>query len=198
MKYPVRTFSIGLFSAGIIMLVVYMFNHSALSQQTLSQDEMIALLKEDDFRVITEEQYIALSVDEPEEDNKAEATDDTETNDVDQTTSENEDKEADANPETDESESASEEETEDIEAEEDVDDQEAPESEATSYTLKVEPGMMSSDISKKLEEQGIIESAQEFNAYLQEHDYSLLIQIGTFKVNSAMSFYELAETITNL
>lgn len=55
--------------------------------------------------------------------------------------------------------------------------------------------MASSDISALLAEQNIIDNASEFNRYLDEHEYSLYVQIGTFEVSSDMSFYEIAERI---
>ncbi|RDW19340.1 hypothetical protein CWR48_09135 [Oceanobacillus arenosus] len=63
--------------------------------------------------------------------------------------------------------------------------------------MNIEPGMPSSMITSVLQEQGIIDDASEFNSYLEEHDYSLKVRMGTHQVTSAMSFYELAETITN-
>lgn len=71
---------------------------------------------------------------------------------------------------------------------------EEPKSKSTTITIK--EGMTTSDVSKLLESAGIIKSSSEFNKYLIEHDYHTRVQIGTFKVQEDMSFYELAEAIT--
>ncbi|RDW21921.1 hypothetical protein CWR45_00065 [Oceanobacillus chungangensis] len=62
--------------------------------------------------------------------------------------------------------------------------------------MNIEPGMPASTITSVLADQGIIDDASEFNNYLDEHDYTLKVRMGTHKVTSAMSFYELAEAIT--
>ncbi|WP_404453020.1 endolytic transglycosylase MltG [Virgibacillus necropolis] len=74
---------------------------------------------------------------------------------------------------------------------------EKQENEVKTFTLKIEPGLASSSISTILEENGIIDSASEFNQYLEENDYSQYVQIGTFKLTTDMTVNEVAETITN-
>ncbi|REJ18497.1 MAG: hypothetical protein C6W58_07030 [Bacillaceae bacterium] len=56
--------------------------------------------------------------------------------------------------------------------------------------------MTTSDVSKILEQSGIIDSASKFNQYLIKHDYHKRVQIGTFEVKKGMSYYEIAEALT--
>ncbi|WP_010650883.1 endolytic transglycosylase MltG [Oceanobacillus massiliensis] len=63
--------------------------------------------------------------------------------------------------------------------------------------MTISPGMASSDISSLLAENQIIQDASEFNSYLDEHDYSLQIQIGSYELTSDMSFYQIAERLAH-
>lgn len=167
MKQPVRAFSIGLFASGIILLaIVLFFDESKEKTKDESHQEKIASLEKDGFRVLTEEKYISLSVnnDKPENEKKDEAKKEKE--------------------ETKNEEKPSEE-------------KENPAKEIKTYTLKIEPGLASSStISSVLEKNQIIDSASKFSKYLEDHDYSKYVQIGTFKLTSDMTFKEVAETIT--
>ncbi|OZU90666.1 hypothetical protein CIL03_02160 [Virgibacillus indicus] len=62
--------------------------------------------------------------------------------------------------------------------------------------MTIESGMPSSSISDALAENNIIDDAEEFNQYLQDEEYSLKVQLGSFDLSSDMSFYEIAEAIT--
>lgn len=64
------------------------------------------------------------------------------------------------------------------------------------YTLIISEGMLTSDISERLVEAGIIEDAQSFSSYLKEHDFSRSIQVGDYEVTSNMTFEEIANEIT--
>ncbi|RKQ38015.1 hypothetical protein D8M06_03060 [Oceanobacillus halophilus] len=63
--------------------------------------------------------------------------------------------------------------------------------------MNVESGMHTSSISDLLEENKIIKESSEFNEYLIDNDYHLKVQLGEVEVSSDMSFYELAEALTN-
>ncbi|MFD1018759.1 hypothetical protein [Thalassobacillus hwangdonensis] len=65
------------------------------------------------------------------------------------------------------------------------------------YQLTVETGMSSMDISRELNEAGLLEDVDSFDDYMQAKDYSRFIQIGTFKVTEDMSYREIADTITS-
>src|SRR5699024_592618 len=124
-------------------------------------------------RVVTEEDYIALSVSTNEEGTEEKETEENQTDSD----------ESDSNEDADEETESDENETEE---EENSDD-------PVEYTLTIESGMPSSEIGTRLEENDIIEDADDFSNYLEEHDYSLQIKATDHDVTSEMSFYELAE-----
>ncbi|MBP1971772.1 hypothetical protein J2Z83_003927 [Virgibacillus natechei] len=88
MKQPIRSFSIGLFTAGVIMLVgVYFFETPNDTEQLPVVDEMIPAVEEEGYRVLTESDYISLSVNE---DNNEDDQEDTEETEEDESEEENE------------------------------------------------------------------------------------------------------------
>ncbi|MCD5323577.1 MULTISPECIES: endolytic transglycosylase MltG [Pontibacillus] len=64
------------------------------------------------------------------------------------------------------------------------------------YTLSIEEGMVPEDISQVLAQNGIIEDAEGFRAYLVDNEFSRYIQIGEYTVVNQMSFQEIARIIT--
>src|SRR5699024_8886811 len=68
--------------------------------------------------------------------------------------------------------------------------------EPNTYSLTIEEGMASSDISAKLEDNNIIDDASKFNRFLEKEGYELKVQIGTFDVSDDMDFEEIASAIT--
>src|SRR5690625_3424226 len=77
MKRTIRAFSLGLFVAGIMMVVTFLFSgDNAASKkhaEDLPLDEMIEVMKNEGYRVVTEEEYITLSLaDGNEQENQAE------------------------------------------------------------------------------------------------------------------------------
>lgn len=64
-------------------------------------------------------------------------------------------------------------------------------------TIKVSTGMTSYDVARILYEQNLIEDEDAFITYLEDEDYSRFLQIGTFELKEGMSFYEIAEALTN-
>lgn len=62
--------------------------------------------------------------------------------------------------------------------------------------LTINAGEWSSDVSKKLEELGVIKSATDFDKYLEENGYSAGISAGTYKVSKGDTYSELAKKIT--
>ncbi|WP_430785254.1 hypothetical protein VBD025_10670 [Virgibacillus flavescens] len=156
MKQPVRAFSIGLFTAGIIFLAIVLYFEKDQEESTMSKENMITDLEKNGMQVLTQDEYISLSVNDESKDKDNE-----------------ESKEPEKEPEKEQ------------------------ESEVKTYTLTIEPGLASSSISSILEDNGIIESASEFNDYLEQNDYSQYVQIGEFELTSDMTMNQVAETITN-
>ncbi len=66
-----------------------------------------------------------------------------------------------------------------------------------SRELTIKEGEWSSDVSRNLEELGVISDAAEFDNYLEEHGYSDEIRAGTFEIPIDAEFEEIAEKITS-
>lgn len=67
MKQPVRYFAIGLLTAGVILLAMFYVEESKSKIDDLSAEEMIEALKADGYRIVTEAEYITLSVQDKKE-----------------------------------------------------------------------------------------------------------------------------------
>jgi hypothetical protein len=189
MKHTVRSFSIGLLTSGVILLIAFYFiGDSAHSTEDADPEVMIPVLEDKGYTVLTKEEYISLTIQNGEEatketeDQAAPKDGSEEQTRADSEEEENTIEEPAEQEETAESASANEQETEEI---------------SDSYTLTIDEGMASSDISSLLAEHNIVENASEFNSYLNEHNYSPYIQIGSFELSSDMSFYQIAERIAN-
>lgn len=179
MKQPVRSFSIGLFTAGLIMLIgVYFFDTPSNEAEQVASDEMIPALEEEGYHVLTESEYISLSVNDG---NNSDSTDSDEN-----TASEESGDGESGDQDTEESQEDGSEEYNTTE-----------EGTETTYTLNIEQGMDSATICSLLAENDIIDDADEFSRYLKEEGYGLYIQIGEHELSSDMSFYEIAELIAN-
>ncbi|MFS0672820.1 hypothetical protein [Ornithinibacillus sp. 179-J 7C1 HS] len=183
MKQTIRAFAIGLFTAALIMLVINYFTSS--SKEDFSEmpiEDVVNELKEQGYRVLTETEYISLSMDG--EVNKKETEVASETEEV-------SDKD-----ESDDNKSSTEESTDNQSEESSANQTEQQEPTAKSYTLTIEAGMPSSTISNQLESNGIIDSSSEFISYLEDEGYANRIQLGQFTLSSDMSYFEIAEALT--
>jgi len=171
MKHYVRSFSIGLFTAGILMLLtIFISGYNGGEQATTEQ--MITRLEAQDYQVLTMEDYTALT-------NQA-----------------NETRQQAVHQSHDKTEKASEHAAQNTQPDTE-NRQTADSTKEISFVLHIQPGGSTEQISSTLEENQIIESAEEFNNYLREHDFSRQIQVGSFQLSSAMSFFEIAAAITN-
>nr|WP_106779877.1 hypothetical protein [Lysinibacillus timonensis] len=63
-------------------------------------------------------------------------------------------------------------------------------------TLHIYSGLTVYDISKKLEDLGIVENALEMELFLAKPEYARSIQIGQYELTSAMTIEEIANMIT--
>lgn len=166
MKQPIRFFAYGLLTASIIIIIFINFFQSD-SEAMPSTDEMIEVIKEEGYHVITQEEYISLSV------------------------------KADANGEEVADEEKPKDEAKDKkEKEQNKDESEPNEDDIHTYTLTVKENMLGPDISKLLAENKIIKDADEFTKYIDKKGYAPYIQLGDHKLTSEMNHYEIAETIT--
>lgn len=190
MKQMIRGFAVGLFTAAGIMLVVYYFsNGSETALADMPIEDVASEMKDQGYRVLTEKEYISLSMtgEAPKEttevaaetEQKPEKEAEKETKE--ETTTKSEEKDPSTNTSTDKK------------TEEDTNKKEES---VKSYTLTIKAGMPSSEISNALEANGIIANSDEFIAFLEDKGYALRIQLGDFKLTSDMSHYEIAEALT--
>ncbi|WP_284140408.1 MULTISPECIES: hypothetical protein [unclassified Virgibacillus] len=186
MKYFIRSFSIGLFTAGLILLAVfYFFDNPEKAAQNMSVDEMISEMKDKGYRVLTESEYITLSVngDTSKQAVKPDSGENSKKDNDSQSTKEDNSDSTDTNTAKDDKDQSN-------------PVEETKKEEVKTYTVKIESGMPSSKIGDMLESNKIIDDASKFNQYLEKENYSTRVQQGEFKVNSGMSFFEIAEAIT--
>ncbi|MFJ7510001.1 hypothetical protein ACIQW7_11130 [Peribacillus simplex] len=65
------------------------------------------------------------------------------------------------------------------------------------YTIKVKTNMTATEIADSLSKEKIIDDAAEFEAYMNDRDFSKKIQIGEFVVTNNMTYRQLANTLTH-
>ena len=69
--------------------------------------------------------------------------------------------------------------------------------EVTFLQIEISKGMTSEDVSRILEEKGIIEDKKVFNKYLKENGLSRVINYGTFKIAQDATFYDIANLLVS-
>ncbi|ALX48090.1 hypothetical protein [Lentibacillus amyloliquefaciens] len=178
MKQTIRSFAIGLLTASLVLLGVFYFADYSQSetQSNLSTEEMIETVESEGYHVLTESEYISVSV---QSDNNSETADNEDSS------QENTSDEADTN------------ENNNTEEEQEENSEDAEETDQTSYTLTIESGVIPSEVSQTLEDNNIIDDAESFTTFMEDEEYSQLIQLGEFELSSDMDHNEIAETITN-
>lgn len=187
MKQSIRGFAVGLFTAAAIMLVVHYFSNG--SEESLSDmpiEDVVSQMADQGYRVLTEKEYISLSMTGEASKEKTEVASETD---------EKSEKEADKDN-VKETSNKSENDTSTNSSSDKKEKEESTNKEVKSYTLTIKSGMPSSEISNLLESNGIIDNSREFIAYLEDEGYALRIQLGKFKLSSDMSHYEIAEALT--
>lgn len=187
MRIPIRYFSIGLLTASIVLLIMFLItDDSGQNIDELSVEELAGALEDKGYRTISQDDFISYSVylDEQQAANEEEKKDDKQDQKKDE-----EEKEASDKAEKKDKDK-------DKESEEKEKDEEEKEEERTSATITVKQGFVSQDIGEALKDAKIIDDVDEFVKYMEDNGYSSYIQIGKFKVNSDMSLKKLAETLT--
>jgi len=177
MRGTLRAFSLGLFAAGLIVVITSLFTDNSSSIETIAKepalDEMIEIMKHEGYRVVTEDEYITLSLAENNEQEEQKKEEEPEKD-----SSEQKDKDNDKGKE------------------EDSDKNEEEEESIEKYTLHIKDGMPSSEIGDLLEENNIIDDGSKFNKFLTDEGYDVGVQLGKFKVTSDMNFEDIAKAIT--
>lgn len=177
MKQFFRFFSLGLFVASLTIFIFYnYFDEPEINPSDFSTDELIDLVEEDGYRVITEEDYITYTVNEDEENSDDDKKEDKQDKDTKKDVKdEDEEKNDDKNKEEDKKEN------DDI----------------VKYTLKIKSDTKPHEFILLLEDEKIIKDADKFEKFMKEEDYRPYIQQGKFKLTSDMSKEEIAKNITN-
>lgn len=62
--------------------------------------------------------------------------------------------------------------------------------------IVISPGASSSSVAKSIADAGIVSSQKDFDKYLNDNNFSEKIEVGTFSLNSSMSYYDIAMAIT--
>lgn len=187
MKHHIRAFSLGLFTSALIILIVfYLVQDSQTPIEDVKAEELIPVLEDQGYAVLSQKEYISYSVNGSDSENNPD------------TNSESSDEDTEQNKEETENNNKEEEETsEEDSSNEELSEGESEEDSPKEYELTIETGMASSEISDILENEGIIESASDFNDYLEDNDYAINVKPGTFELTSDMSHFEIAEVITS-
>jgi len=186
MKGTIRAFSLGLFVAGIMIVVSFLFIGDTATSKKDAEDfpleDMIEIMKDEGYRVVTEEEYITLSL----ADNNEQEVQSEENNDDNEQANDNNKEEKSEHKNDDESD----------EDKKDEEDEEDEEDKVEKYTIHIKDGMASSEIGELLEENNIIDDSSKFNKYLEDEGYHKGVQLGKFDVTSDMDFKEIAKAIT--
>lgn len=64
------------------------------------------------------------------------------------------------------------------------------------YKLSIQDGMSSADVSDKLEKDGLIPSAKDFNDYVIDAGYHTKVRAGEFELKYGMGFKEIVNVLT--
>lgn len=185
MNLFLRYFSLGLFLASLIIFIFfYYFEEPEINAEDFATEDLIELVEEEGYRVITEKEYISYTVNEDNNDTK-DSNDDNEKKEKDE---DKEEKEKAEKKKKEEKEKAAKEKKEEKEKEKD---------DIVEYTINIKEGMASQEVSSLLEENKVIKNAEEFSVFIQTNNYSDYIQPGKFKLKSDMSEEEIAKIITN-
>ncbi len=181
MKQPIRSFAFGLLSAGILLLVMFYFTNDPKNKtENMSTDDMIKSVEAKGYHVLTETEYISVSVNSDENKKSTDNSSQTKEDQKDSTSDESQEAKAKKNTNEEKNDSTTEEDNSTV-----------------TYTLTVESGMAPSTISGILAENNIIENQDNFTQYMEEEGYTTKVQLGDFELKSTMSHYELAEELTN-
>lgn len=178
MKLTIRAFALGIFTASLIILIVLLSTNGFKKDASqLEANEMITALKDDGYRVMTESEYISLSV-QHDEARKEE-------NEQKQVEHEKKRKEL----QGDKKESKKEKKDNDKKKKDKKD-------EVRTITIKVKEGMPPSKISDRLESEGVIKDARKFDKYLEKNNHVKYIQLGSHKIKTNMTHAEIAKALT--
>src|SRR5699024_6729452 len=160
MKQPIRAFSVGLFTSGIILLIIFIFFGDTNKTKTkLSDEEMTAALEDKGYHVLSDADYVSWSV------------------------GKDEDKDGEKDKERNEYEKDKNYESKKVQ---NYTVYKNNLYKKVTYSITIEKDIASSDIGDDLEKHDIIDDAAKFNKFLHDEGYDLKVQIGKFKVSDDM------------
>lgn len=184
MKQPISFFGIGIITACFVFLIANFFiDDTAETAEDLSYDELVAAAQKEGYRVISEDDYISMTVNKRGNDEEAE----------DDANDENQDTEEEVDAETEDENTDKDAAKED---EEEKEKEEEKKEEPKKFKLNVKSGMLSPEISQILEDNDIIDDATAFNRFIEDEGYATYIQLGEHEVTDQMTDEELATVIT--
>lgn len=181
-QYFLRGVGIGIIFASIIFMVAY----DGTANNTMSNKEIISKAKE--LGMVMKDDNLKTLIEEASENNTISQTEnDTEDRSTRKTTEEK----------TTEKKSTQEKTTEKKTTEKKTTEEKTTEENKKDYQLTVSPGSSSYPVCQKLEEMGLIDSAQKFDDYLIEHGYANRISVGTHSLKKGMTYEEIAVAISD-
>lgn len=169
-KKNLQTLALGFFLSGSLV-AAFLFIEGDRSSGNASGDQEVEALEQEVTNL--EDEIARLEVAQAEDSQEVEE----QTSDTEEETNDN----------------AGDEEQEDQNEEEQEPEEE--ENEVTEATITVEEGQPSSVATQQLVDAEIIDDQREFELFLDDNDYAVLIRPGTYEVNSDMSFDDLAAAL---
>ncbi|GIO27542.1 hypothetical protein [Ornithinibacillus bavariensis] len=193
MKQSIRAFAVGLFTAGIIMLIVNYFDSNKVKDiSEMPMDDVVSQLKDKGYRIVSESEYISLSMNKDASKETAGQNVATKDEKAENKEKQDENTKADSKKQTTPPSTSKTEDTKKDANQEQKQEQEK----AKTFTLKIESGMPSSTIAKELAANGIVDNADKFIDFLEKEGYAVRIQLGEFKLTSDMSYEQVAKALT--
>lgn len=181
-KRSLRTLALGFFLSGSLVVGFRYFDDNSEGADNQEIEEL-----QNEIRYL-EEQLAQFEV--------AQATAE---QDLDETLETEEEQEIEPEEESNDSEEDSQEEEEEQPEEENPEeseeDSEEEAEEVFSATITVGEGQPSSVAARQLQEQGIIEDRFDFDSYLENNNYAVLVRPGSYEVSSDMNYEEIANTL---
>lgn len=203
MKQSIRYFAVGLLTSSVILLFAFSFiDKSATNIEETSTEELVEAVEADGYHVLSSSEYISLST-------KATSGDEDEDTVVDDEKDKDKEKETKANKKsTDDKEDEKKKTSTNKKDKKDKKDKKNKKSKTKKkksdkkdndkiykYTLNIEENMLAPTISDLLKKNKIIKNSADFNKYLEDKGYASYVQLGEHKVNSDMSYKEIAQKI---
>jgi len=189
MKQSIRYFAVGLLTSSVILFFAFSFmGDSAIKVEDGSTEELIDAVEADGYHVLSSSEYISLST-------KATSGNESE-EDAAEDNAEDADDKADTDKKEKKVDKKSKDKKKNKKTKKKSDKKDKKENDKThKYTINIKENMLAPTISDLLKENKIIDNSADFNKYLEDKGYAPYVQLGKHKVNSEMSYKDIAEVI---